>query len=401
MSSTAKTRPAGTRRISSTSAVVEEGPIIKDIWTQIAELSAAEEGKKVEVLNKDVATAVNPDIANRPMLQEATIIVLGSRQSGKTSLINAYMNKDKEDAGDALSAKANSISSASSLLDYKYTRISGLGMNQNSLVHFWELGGGRRLVQLLDLIITPEHIADTLVLIAVDLSKPSKALDHAQFWMQQVRTRSNTVLAKMKADGSNVPAQMRTEAMHNFGEGHSDISRVDVCHFPIIVVPCKFDLFKDKDTEVLKVTSKALRSLAHINGASLLYFMSGNKPVVQALRARITRHIQGKSSGKSVLSDHNKPINITAGADSFSSIGDPPGGSSSSPLQAWAKVFIQLFPPKAEDDDEVKIDNLDLKPEPSVDAMVAQKEDELKRLVRESQFQRRMKQADTDYKTGI
>jgi hypothetical protein len=277
---------------------------------------------------------------------------------------------------------------SSSLLDYKYSRISGIGMNQNTLVHFWELGGGRRMTKLLDLILNPEHIADTLILVALDLSKPSKVFDNAMFWMQHIKARTTAILNQMKDSGSSIPAQLRQDALTGFGENHPDAASLDLSPVPLVIVPCKFESFKDQDPERLKIMARSIRLIAHSSGASVMYFTPSNKTIISALRARITRHIQQKqAASKAMMSEYTKPVLVTAGADSFQAIGEQANNT-----QKWGKVFEQAFPLNPQDDDEEKIDHLDLKAEASVDSMLAQKVEELKRLTRDAEFQRRMKQ---------
>jgi len=192
---------------------------IVDIWTQLLEKRDREE--------KDGQMADS--------LREASIVFLGARSAGKSTLIHSYMFKDKEDTPKPTTS-----------LDYKYTR-SSVGMSmEKDLSHFWELGGGRKLVSLLDICVTPETLQHTFAIITVDLSKPSSVVEELNYWLDTLRKRVKQCVAKL-AD-SDVPKKCKEQVLQMFGEEHQDVDKVNLSPIPIMIVGHKFDGFKDQES---------------------------------------------------------------------------------------------------------------------------------------------------------
>lgn len=96
---------------------------------------------------------------------------------------------------------------------------------EKSVSHFWELGGGRALVQLLDVAITADSMPHTLVVLTIDLARLSRVTDDAAFYLGLVRQRCDAVLAEMRSQGkSALAAQLVANARKRFGEQHADMS---------------------------------------------------------------------------------------------------------------------------------------------------------------------------------
>lgn len=242
--------------------------------------------------------------------------------------------------------------------------------------------------QLLDITITPEQLAGTMVVLVLDLSKPSTVVETAQFWLQRVRARVASLISAAQRNSSSSSssslsgqqqqqqpsltassAQMLREAASAaFGAQHPDASRVDLMPVPVLIVGTKLDLLLSGgggggvNAEQLKVMSRTLRALAHHNGCSLLYMAVGapqsssssaaggdRNALVPVFRNLLTRHaVQslahraaagaggGGGSGhamgsKGLQTDFSKPIAVPrAGQDAWTSIGDAAAAGSSS-----------------------------------------------------------------------
>jgi len=341
---------------------------IVDIWSQLLEKRDREE--------KDGQMADS--------LREASICFIGPRGCGKSTLIHAYMFKDKEDTPKPTTS-----------LDYKYTR-SSVGMSmEKDLSHFWELGGGRKLVSLMDICVTPETLQHTFAIITVDLSKPTAVIEELNYWLDTLRKRVKQCIAKLAE--SEVPKKCEEQVTAMFGEEHQDVDKVNLCPVPILIVAHKFDMFKDQESELLKVMSRTLRAIAHTNGASLLFTSKRHKPLMAAFRSRISRHVLNRPPSKTVQLDHTKPVCVPSGCDSFAQIGLPSDASSAqSPVQAWCTAFSKYFPLNdADREQNLTLDDLKLAPEPAVDQMLSQKDEDLKQIKRKMALKRRMKQVDS------
>lgn len=336
-----------------------------DIWSQLLE--------KKEIESKEGSNS----------LREASIVFVGSRTSGKSTLIHSYMFKDKGDTPKPTTS-----------LDYKYTR-SSVGMSmEKDLSHFWELGGGRKLVSLMDICITPETLPHTFAIITVDLSKPTSVVDNLQFWLEALRSRIKACAAKLK---DHEVKRCKDNVLQMFDPQHEDINSINMGCVPILIVAHKFDMFKDMESELLKVMGRTLRCIAHSNGASILYTGNKDKASMSGFRSRVSRHVLNRPPSKTVQLDHTKPLSVPAGSDSFAQIGLPAEASAAqSPVQAWCSAFSKYFPLKANDkEQELTLEDLKLAPEAAVDQLLAQKDEDLKQIKRQMHLKRRMKQADS------
>lgn len=247
---------------------------VQDIWSQLLEQTKN---------NKENEGGA----AGEETVREASIVFIGPRHSGKSTMIHSYMFKDKEDTPKPTTS-----------LDYKYTR-SSVGMSmEKDLSHFWELGGGRSLSHLLDICVAPETLKHTLVVINVDLSRPSFVLNDCLYWIEKLRARVKACIGELHKSGSTVPKTLEQEARNVFGNDHEDLARVDLFEIPVLIVANKYDLIKDKDAELLKVMSKSLRAIAHSNGCGLLYASKGHKVLLQTFRSRISRHVLNRPPSK-------------------------------------------------------------------------------------------------------
>lgn len=152
-----------------------------DLWQLVAEHKAEEEKKEGEKGRG-----------------ESTVLFVGGKQSGKSTLLHAYMFKDK------VGTTPNSTSS----LEYKYTR-SSVGMNDRELTHIWELGGGRSLVNLLNIAIHAESVREMMLMIVVDLSAPSRVMDDLMYWIKTVR---HHIQSSLSQTNSALLQQLQAEA---------------------------------------------------------------------------------------------------------------------------------------------------------------------------------------------
>lgn len=386
---------------------------IKDLWSALIDEKALESARSASVSS----SAPSSDGSDKPSsAREATIVYVGPRSSGKTTLINAYMYKDRVD----------DVPKATTCLDYKYTRSSikdaaalasaassGSGANEEkSVSHFWELGGGRSLVDLLDIPITAQSISDCLVVLTVDLSTPriSRLVDDALFWLTLVRKRCDAVCAEMKSKGGGggaAVAALQAAARRRFGDSHADLSRVDLLPVPVLIAVHKFDSVSSLDPEPLRILSRTLRAVAHSHGASLLYTSRHHKDtLLKQYRARITAFVMAGGAGGSASRpiapnfDHTQGIAVTAGQDSFANIGEPTGAAASgkTPLAAWSAAFAKHFAADAaglaalaaEDREDAAAEAVALEAEKSVDATAAARQDDLRRMARELDLRRKL-----------
>mmetsp|Transcript_10803 Transcript_10803/g.26215 ORF Transcript_10803/g.26215 Transcript_10803/m.26215 type:complete len:347 (-) Transcript_10803:314-1354(-) len=286
---------------------------------------------------------------------ESEVIVVGGKQAGKTSLINTFMNK--VDAPKPTTA-----------LDYKYARYSPKDGQSAIVANIWELAGDTQLAQLLDVVLVPQRLARSQVVIVVDLSKPGEVLKTVKYWTEAIRARVEVCTGR--------PAPV------------DDSAEVRPVGIPVSIVASKWDVFEEKSqasTEYLQIMAKTLRYFAHANGTALLYTSDKDKVLLGVLRRLISHHAFDREEVTAFQPEYTKGVVVPAGRDNLTSIGSPPGLEGATSRQrlsdAWTRTFEELFPPPEQKGDQPNrkkhVVDSDAYAEEAVDSMRAQKLKEL------------------------
>ncbi|RXM99212.1 Cytoplasmic dynein 2 light intermediate chain 1 [Acipenser ruthenus] len=202
------------------------------------------------------------------------------------------------------------------------------------IAHFWELGGGTSLSDLIQIPITTDNVRSLSVVVVLDLSKPS------DLWL--------TMEKLLQVTGAQVDKVF---------------------------------------TELVKSDTKANKETRQ-RGARTLpkdypFTSSKTESLMSKTRSLINHLAFGTERGKSVSLDQNKPLLIPAGMDSLGQIGSPPASDADigklqakTPLDLWKKVYERLFPPQSTSTlKDIKDPAKDPQySEPEIDAMRAQKD---------------------------
>ncbi|NXE90156.1 DC2L1 protein, partial [Menura novaehollandiae] len=215
-------------------------------------------------------------------------------------------------------------------LEYTFGRRARRHNTPKDLAHFWELGGGTSLVELIRIPITSQNIRSFAVVLVLDLSKPSELWTTMENLLQVTRNHVNKILTKLEKTNPEVAAEIKQRTRNDLQRDHPEF-----------------------DSEMRKIISKTLRFVAHYYGASLV-FTSKSEALLLKARVLINHLAFGYDKSKSVSVDPSKPLFIPAGLDSMSQIGPPPASDSdigkmraNTPLELWKKVFEKTFPPKS------------------------------------------------------
>ncbi len=98
------------------------------------------------------------------------MVFVGEKRSGKSSLIAKFLDETVKDDMKETTG-----------IDYRF------GMRfkdeRKQKVNLYELGGGRRVANLLQAPLNAFNIANTAVCIVADMSYPGNVLDSVQFWI--------------------------------------------------------------------------------------------------------------------------------------------------------------------------------------------------------------------------
>lgn len=160
---------------------------------------------------------------------------------------------------------------------------------------------------------------------------------------------------------------------------------------PLLIIGSKYDIFQEFDSDKKKVICKTLRFLAHYYAASLIFTSIKSESLMSKTKSFFSHLAFGLDRGKTLSCDSTKPLVIPAGLDSFSQIGSPPTTDvditslhAKNPKDLWKKVYEHVFPQEnTSEQRELKDPAKDPQySEPQIDAMRAQKDQELEQYKR-------------------
>ncbi|MGH0164668.1 UNVERIFIED_CONTAM: hypothetical protein FKN15_047360 [Acipenser sinensis] len=255
------------------------------------------------------------------------------------------------------------------------------------IAHFWELGGGTSLADLIQIPITTDNVRSLSVVVVLDLSKPSDLWLTMEKLLQVTGAQVDKVFTELVKSDTKANKETRQRGARTLPKDYPDRELIDPFPVPLLIIGSKFDIFQDFDSEKRKVICKTLRFIAHYHGASLVFTSSKTESLMSKTRSLINHLAFGTERGKSVSLDQNKPLLIPAGMDSLGQIGSPPASDADigklqakTPLDLWKKVYERLFPPQSTSTlKDIKDPAKDPQySEPEIDAMRAQKDQVLK-----------------------
>jgi len=279
---------------------------------------------------------------------ERTVLISGSKQGGKTSMVQRFL--------DCMGSEAPKPTQA---LEYTYGRRAHQNNMGKDIVHLWELGGGTFLTDMLDSVLTKDSIGELSALIVLDLSKPNELWYTLHGLLDKIKLRLGRITGDLTAKDSRLPARLTKRAWARVGDEHPDKDLIEPFIVPLVIMGTKYDLFQKMDPIKRKVLCSTLRYIALVNGASLYFTCDRGedktKGTVNELLQRsksIMNNLAFKTAvnTRGVVDDHDKPLMIAAGADSFKAIGAPqlkgePKSGRSTPMELWRQAFEEVFPP--------------------------------------------------------
>ncbi|KAH9491426.1 Cytoplasmic dynein 2 light intermediate chain 1 [Bulinus truncatus] len=311
----------------------------------------------------------------RSSSEESTVIVLGSKNSGKTSIILRFLDRDEPPKPTVA-------------LEYTFGRKSKGHNIGKDVGHIYELGGGTWLSKLLDIPINSNALLHTSLILVLDLSTPSELWYTMETLLLAARSRLNEVIKESKVLDPQIENKLIKKAWERIGEEHPDKNMINPFLIPIVIVGSKYDIFQDFDSEKRKTICKTLRFLAHIHGSSLQFFSTKQEQLVSRMKSIFSFYLFDTSASKTIQVDHNKPIFVSAGQDALQQIGTPPlkdedvgKAQARNPMELWKIAFAYHFPqthmnnPSMIEDPAKDSQFL----EPAIDTLRIQKDEELER----------------------
>ncbi|MBN3298481.1 DC2L1 protein, partial [Amia calva] len=237
-------------------------------------------------------------------------------------------------------------------LEYTFGRRARGHNTPKDIAHFWELGGGASLSDLIQIPVTVDNIRTLSVVLVLDLSKPGVLWPTMERLLQAARAQVDRASAELLKVGEARAGQIPSRrGLRTLAKDHPDRELINPFPVPLLIIGSKFDIFQDFDSEKRKVICKTLRFVSHYYGASLIFTSWKSESLMSKTRSSVNHLAFRTERGKTVSTDHNKPLIIPAGMDSLSQIGSPPMtdvglGSlhAKNPLDLWKKVYEKLFP---------------------------------------------------------
>mmetsp|Transcript_76125 Transcript_76125/g.215282 ORF Transcript_76125/g.215282 Transcript_76125/m.215282 type:complete len:403 (-) Transcript_76125:90-1298(-) len=323
---------------------------------------------------------------------DATVLFCGMKKSGKTSLIDRFINpaKDEKDQPKATVA-----------LDYKFARYAAENSPTKITAHLYELGGGDSSDDLIAIPVSPGAVGNLVLAVTLDLSEPAGVLAALQKWLELLRNQLQKCYSSMAKE---VGGEKRVEALKSARkadyENHADKGQLNVFPVNLMIFCCKFDTFvSETDPEKRKHLCRALRYTAHTNGASLVFTSLKEKGSMNAVRGLLRQTLFGVAAKPKDLQDQlepSKPICVVAGKDSLQGIGAPSGAPSTE--QGWHAFIASIFPEaqtmqkggEKKGDGELVSEELSKYAETGVDGMVEQRLEELQQYRRQVERNQRL-----------
>ncbi|XP_006839527.1 PREDICTED: cytoplasmic dynein 2 light intermediate chain 1 [Chrysochloris asiatica] len=270
---------------------------------------------------------------------EKSVFFIGSKNGGKTTIILRCLDRDEPPK-------------PTLALEYTYGRRTKGHNTPKHIAHFWELGGGTSLLDLITIPITSDTLRTFSIVLVLDLSKPNDLWPTMENLLQVTKSHIDKVIMKLGKTNAKAASEMRQKIWSNMQKDHPDRELIDPFPIPLVIIGSKYDIFQDFDSEKRKVICKTLRFVAHYYGASLML-----------LEIKL-----------SILGAPPVPDN------------DIGKLHAQSPMDLWKKVYGKLFPPKSTNTlKDIKDPAQDPKyAESEVDEMRIQKDQELEQYKRSS-----------------
>lgn len=364
--------------------------LVDNIWTKLA-TEAATNATSDPAASTGAVPAAGTATHVPSEGRETFVLVVGPKQSGKSTVVNLFLNPNKKDKPKPTVA-----------MEYTFGRRSAGSGGVRDIAHIWELGGGRKLSELIRVPIDVERVTNLMVIVVVDLSSPAKAFSTAQWWIDLVRRRVRETIEELKRtrQGQKRAAALMEAARGRFPNGHPDSSSIDISPVPLVLLANKYDLFANEDPAKRRVLMSALRHLAHVNGASFYCCSTKDKTLQSYYRSLMNNKCFGVRLTRGKQLDPSKPVVVNAGGDSLEQIGAPRGGAGRADAgRAGIAAFRSaveardIFPSSMEDEMDAVIQDVDDKSqwlEAAIDAARADQDDRLARYRREAERRARL-----------
>eukprot|EP00761_Pharyngomonas_kirbyi_P009481 gb/GECH01009497.1/.p1 GENE.gb/GECH01009497.1/~~gb/GECH01009497.1/.p1 ORF type:complete len:194 (+),score=35.59 gb/GECH01009497.1/:1-582(+) len=140
---------------------------------------------------------------------ETHLLFVGPKNAGKTTLLHKYMKK--------------SSSSIKPTIGMSYTYGRKESGSATKVAHFWDLGGGMDLLNLVDNVIIEPNLPNIVIVIVVDLSKPWKVVEELFDFVREIKKKILSRMEALNSKGSSTPKKLVGKMRKNIGKDHPDL----------------------------------------------------------------------------------------------------------------------------------------------------------------------------------
>merc|ERR1719197_1226848 len=141
--------------------------------------------------------------ADEEFSNDVSVLFCGMKKSGKTALIDRFINPAKDEKDMPKSTVA---------LDYKFARYASDTSTSKVLAHIYDLGGDENFEELVKMPVAPTNCGNLVLGITLDSSEPHLMVPSLEKWLHLLRDQVSSgwqVLAKDSQNGAR-----RIEAVH-------------------------------------------------------------------------------------------------------------------------------------------------------------------------------------------
>jgi len=294
-------------------------------------------------------------------------VFLGEKSCGKSTLINLLKGAQKEEVPKATYAM-------------EYSFVKRTTNNRKEVVHFYELGGGKELAELVPVPLTKETYKNIVYIILVDLSEPSTLMESLEYWLRKVREAADNICKSTGTSPNRSDNYLKTAATL---EQHDDRNKVQPIGVPTIIIGTKYDQFEEFDPENRKWITRMIRYISHLNGCSLFFSSIANQKHSLQIRGLLNNYLFSSTMPNLSQKDYAKPLFLTFGADSFDSMGIPTSGNMSAydVLKKMSRDYFPIDKNQSEKKNTVPLDFAKY-PETKIDSTKLEKDHEMERAHR-------------------
>eukprot|EP00158_Paraphelidium_tribonemae_P007087 Partr_v1_DN28109_c1_g1_i2_m55050 putative Dynein, cytoplasmic 2, light intermediate chain 1 len=241
--------------------------------------------------------------------KESYALVIGPKSSGKTSMINSWLEKSDQ-------------ATPTVLMEYSFARKSKAVSSLKDICNIWDVSTCD-LPAWFDITLADSVLHNSFVVVCVDLSSPFQAVDSSYSLLSQLHSCLEARLASLEKRGSKRPKMMKSNALKRGWTGHLDLDSIKPAAIPVILLGLRHDVFvKEVDPVKRESLNKLMRGIAHSFGCSLLYQNSSSDEASSKMR-KLLNNMAFKSPLKNqqMLIGTDDCVYVPAGADTFESIG--------------------------------------------------------------------------------